>query len=801
MAQSQTEPAQASHEPKPIYLIRKRDGNQAEYEPRKIKDAIRRAWASIDPELTSFTKYYKEKLVSQVLEPLEAELSEGTEVGVEEIQDKVENFLWTIKDKKIYDAFVKYRTSHAIAREARDMSLLRSLTACERTDITSDNANMNTFTPSGMMNKFGSEYSKALAKKYLISPEFVSAMDQNYIYIHDLDYYSTRALNCLQAPLDKVLENGMNVDHGSARPAKRIETAAVMVCMCLQTTQNEMYGGQAIPAFDFYMAPYVRLTLNEETNKVGLSPEDTETLYKKYIVRDYDPDSIPDGTFETPFKTALSRTIRRVYQAMEGLVHNLNTIHSRGGNQTVFSSLNYGTDTSPEGRLVIRELLRTTMSGVGNGATAIFPIQIWKAKAGVSKNPGDQNYDLYQYSWSVCARRFFPNYLNLDSSFNYDPLWDPSDPKRYLHEVATMGCRTRVYTSGPDHEYKTSVGRGNLSFTTLNLPKLAIEAAISNGYLQKTETGYGFNPEKNTESDKQWRIDTFYRSLHQEISLAGAQLDERYRFQARALVKQFPLVMSGLWEGSEKLRPEDTIESIMSIGTLGVGFIGLAEALIALTGKHQGESESAQALGLQIIEDINNNCKRLSETYKHNYSCFATPAEGLSGRFTEKDIETFGLIEGITALEGERKDFYTNSNHVPVWYHTTATHKAQVEGPYHKLTPGGHIFYTECDYDITKNPEAVRDICEAAYASDCGYISINHNQSRCTHCSFESNDPVTDVTNSGQCPICGSKMSSLSRVTGYLSSTFERQTFGKQAEIKHRVTHDGLRHSDFEHDS
>jgi ribonucleoside-triphosphate reductase len=460
----------------------------------------------------------------------------------------------------------------------------------------------------------------------------------------------------------------------------------------------------------------------------------------------------------------------------------MNSIHSRGGNQVVFSSINYGTDTSAEGRCIIRELLKSTERGVGNNATAIFPIQIWKMKAGVSVNPGDPNYDLYQYSLKVAARRFFPNYLNLDSSFNKDDAWDANDPKRYMHEVATMGCRTRVYENrfGP----KTSVGRGNISFSTINLVKIAIQVAIDDGFLLTIKDGWTRNGYNNSPTDQARRLVEFRNRVMQMVDLTAKQLDQRFQFQKQALAKQFPLLMKGMWIGSEKLNPEDTIESVINQGTLGIGFIGLAEAFVALTGEHHAENEYLQDFGLGMLALMKHRAGELSEQYQHNYAILATPAEGLSGKFTKKDKKEFGIIEGVTD-----RDYYTNSNHVPVYYKCTASHKAKIECPYHKYTTAGHIFYVEADYDPTKNPEAIDRVNRIAIDNDGGYISFNHNQGRCNYCNYESDDPT--LVHGSTCPNCGRKGSwdQLSRVTGYLISTTDRWNNGKLGELNDRVQH------------
>jgi ribonucleoside-triphosphate reductase len=458
----------------------------------------------------------------------------------------------------------------------------------------------------------------------------------------------------------------------------------------------------------------------------------------------------------------------------------MNSIHSRGGNQVVFCSINYATYKSAEGRCVISELLLSTERGVGNGATAIIPIQIWKLKKGVSYLPGDPNYDLYQLACRVSARRFFPNFLNLDATFNQEPSWDPNDPKRYEHEVATMGCRTRVFDNrfGP----RTSVGRGNLSFTTINFVKLAIETSIEDGYIyfDPRDKEYKFDYTKETPELIEDRIKRFKEKLSNVTALAAKQLDDRYQFQKTALKKQFPLLMSGLWLGSEKLGPNDQLGDVINQGTLGIGFIGLAEALVAMTGKHHGESEKCQEYGLGIIKQMFEDSKKYSEKYQHNYSVLATPAEGLSGKFTKVDQKTYGKIPGVTEFM-----FYTNSNHVPVYYNCSAIHKAEVEGPYHCMTLGGHIFYVELDGDATKNPESIMDVVDMAVKNNIGYLSVNHFQTRCPNCNYESNDDNGETV----CPHCGTELTILQRITGYLVGTTDRWNAGKLDELKHRVQH------------
>ncbi|MGM9861411.1 MAG: anaerobic ribonucleoside triphosphate reductase, partial [Muribaculaceae bacterium] len=615
-------------------------------------------------------------------------------------------------------------------------------------------------SPAGMMMKFASETTKPFVDDYLLSAEARDAVRHGYIHIHDKDYYPTKSLTCVQHPLDRILNHGFIAGHGESRPAKRIETASVIACISLETAQNEMHGGQAIPAFDFYLAPFVRSSFIEEVkNLEQLYGKDLSHMYQHQFT-DYTYKPLDDLSGEERIlQHAVNRTVSRVHQAMEAFIHNMNTIHSRGGNQVVFSSINYGTDTSAEGRCIIRELLNSTYEGVGNGATAIFPIQIWKKKRGVSYLPSDPNYDLYRLACKVTARRFFPNFVNLDATFNQHEKWDAADPQRYLYEVATMGCRTRVFENR--YGEKTSIGRGNLSFTTVNIVRLAIECMNI--------------------QDPAERIDMFFSKLDGVLEIAARQLNDRFQFQKTALVKQFPLLMSKLWNGAEHLAPTDTIESVINQGTLGIGFIGLAECLVALTGKHHGESEASQQLGLRIISHMRSRANEFSERYGHNYSVLATPAEGLSGKFTVKDRKSFGIISGVTD-----KIYYTNSNHVPVYYHCSPRHKAQVEAPYHELTRGGHIFYVEIDGDATHNPEAISDIVDLMDRYNIGYCSVNHNRNRCMNCGYE--DASKDLH---ECPKCHSTaIDKLQRITGYLVGTTDRWNNAKLAELNDRVVHE-----------
>ena len=733
-----------------ILTVVKRDGRIVGFNREKIAAAIRKAM--LTTEIGE-----DEVLVYKIVDRIEVRGKEQS--SVEEIQDMVEFELMKSPRKEVAKSYIAYRDKRSVARKAKTREMFLEIVNAKKNDVTRENANMNADTPAGMMMKFSSETTKPFVDDYLLSEETLWAVKNNYLHIHDKDYYPTKSLTCIQHPLDKILENGFMAGHGESRPTKRIETASIMACISMETVQNEMHGGQAIPAFDFYLAPYVRKSYIEEVKNIeNLTGADLKHLYDApiddYIVKDL---FFMQGD-ERMKQHAINRTVNRVHQSMEAFIHNMNTIHSRGGNQVVFSSINYGTDTSPEGRCIIRELLISTNEGVGNGSTAIFPIQIWKKKRGVSYLPEDKNYDLYLLACKVAARRFFPNFVNLDATYNQHEKWNENDPKRYQYEVATMGCRTRVFENRFGE--KTSIARGNLSFSTINIVRLAIECM-------------------NIE-DKNYRIERFFSKLDELLEITAKQLCDRYDFQKTALRKQFPLLMSSLWTGCEKLGPDDMVGSVINQGTLGIGFLGLAECLIALTGKHHGESEEAQALGLRIVTYMRDRANEFSERYHHNFSVLATPAEGLSGKFTRIDRKNFGEIKGVTD-----KIYYTNSNHVPVYYHCSPKHKAEVEAPYHDLTRGGHIFYIEIDGDATHNPQAIMDIVDLMDKHNIGYCSVNHNRNRCLDCGYE--DAQENLT---VCPKCGGEnIDKLQRITGYLVGTTERWNQSKLAELNDRVIH------------
>lgn len=733
--------------------VKKRDGRRVKFDKDKIRIAVLKAFIDVDGEETVYAKD-KAREIANHIESLDKNMS------VEEIQDIVEEKLMASNRKDVARTYIVYRHERSKLRKSKTYAVFNSIVNAESNDITKENANMNAETPAGMMMKFASETTKAYTDDELISEEARDAVDNNYIHIHDKDYYPTKSLTCLQHPLDRILKNGFRAGHGASRPAKRIETASIIGCISMETVQNEMHGGQAIPAFDYYLAPYVRNTYIEEVKKlIEFTGIDYSYLFKADI-EDYLEVPLDGLSSDERIKQqAINKTVSRVHQSMEAFIHNMNTIHSRGGNQVVFSSINYGTDTSAEGRCIIREILNSTYDGVGNGETPIFPIQIWKLKKGCSAEKGDKNYDLLELACKVTARRFFPNFINLDAPFNTNELWKENDPERYKYECATMGCRTRVFEDR--HGEKSSVGRGNLSFTTINIVKLALECMKIKNY------------------DK--RIETFYKKLDKYTDIAVRQLHDRYNFQRTALKSQFPLLMAGLWNGSEELHKNDKVGDLLKTGTLGVGFIGLAECLIALTGKHHGESDESQKLGLEIITHLRNRVQMWADEYDLNYSVLATPAEGLSGKFTRKDKKDFGVIEHITD-----KEYYTNSSHVPVWYHCTIKHKAEVEAPYHPLTLGGHIFYVELDGDATHNPEAVMQVVEIIRKNNIGYGSINHLRNRCLDCGWES--AIKDLK---QCLECGSSnIDTIERITGYLVGTVGSWNAAKLAELNDRVCHE-----------
>lgn len=617
----------------------------------------------------------------------------------------------------------------------RVKKIFDEITAPVDSNLKRDNANINGDTAMGAMLQYGANTAKEYYLDTMIDPDIAKMHREGYIHIHDLDFYGWTT-TCTQIELRKLFKGGFNTGHGHLREPKSIGSYAALAAIAIQSNQNDQHGGQSIVDFDYAMGDGVRLT------------------YERYLREAFEIRSALTNRIDYVWQEeyALKKTIRDTYQAMEGLIHNLNTMHSRAGAQVPFSSINYGMDTRWEGRLAIEQLLLATEAGLGNGETPIFPIQIFRVKEGVNYNPGDPNYDLFKLAIKVSAKRLFPNFAFIDAPFNLQ-YYKPGHPET---EVAYMGCRTRVMGNVCGEE--TAPGRGNLSFTSINLPRLAIEA----------------------KGDKEY----FYERLDRTLMLVRKQLLDRYQVQCSRTARNFPFLMGeGVWRGSETLKAEDPVGKVLDEGTLSIGFIGLAEALKALCGAHHGESEEAQALGLKIVGYIRDFCDRSSKEYGLNFTCLATPAESLSGRFVRMDREKYGVIEGVTDRE-----YYTNSFHVPVYFPISAFKKIQIEAPYHALTNAGHISYVEMDGDASQNLEAFEKIVRCMKESGIGYGSINHPVDRDPVCGY--NGIIGDT-----CPGCGRKESQdqpferVRRITGYLVGTLDKWNDAKRAEERDRVKH------------
>lgn len=610
-----------------------------------------------------------------------------------------------------------------------------------------ENANVDANSAMGAMLKYGSESAKRFNALRVLNPAHAKAHESGEIHIHDLDFL-TLTMTCCQINLTDLFKSGFSTGHGVLRPPKSITSYASLACIAIQSNQNDQHGGQAVPNFDYDMAQGVRLTY--------------ESLYEKYLadsldlLRAHGTPNPHHAADKAASASALRDTERATYQAMEAFLHNLNTMNSRAGAQTPFSSINYGTDTSPEGRMVIRNLLLATEAGLGRGETPIFPIQIFKVKEGINLNPGDPNYDLFQLACRVSAKRLFPNFSFIDAPFN-SQYYREGRPET---EVAYMGCRTRVMANVHDPDREITHGRGNLSFTSINLPRLAIEA------------------DKN--------LELFFANLDEQIQLVIDQLLHRMSIQAQRRVRNFPFLMGqGVWIDSKQLGNDDPVEEVLKHGSLAVGFIGLAEALTALLGKHHGQSAHAQDLGLRIIGRMRQRVDAAAQEHRLNFALIATPAEGLSGRFVKIDRQKFGELPGITD-----KDYYTNSFHVPVRFPITAFEKIALEAPYHALTNGGHISYVELDGAAVKNLEAFEAIVRAMHAAGIGYGSINHPVDRDPECGYSG-------TIDDECPGCGrherdgQNFDRIRRITGYLVGTLDRFNDAKRAEEQERVRHGG----------
>ena len=773
-----------------INTIKKRDGRLANFDINKIANAIQKAFSS-----TVGKKDYNVclQLAKTVCQHLQQQYN--TTPSIEQIQDMVEKVLIENGHINTAKAYILYRAERTRIRNmnSRLMKTFEDITYKDvsDSDIKRENANIDGNTAMGSMLKYGSEGAKHFYECYVLNPAHSEAHQNGDIHIHDLDFY-TLTTTCCQIDLLKLFHNGFSTGHGVVREPNDIASYAALACIAIQSNQNDQHGGQAIVNLDYGLAPGVKKTYIKRYHSNIVScieimvdtptAEKVEKQLKSLFQSGFYPtiDSNEQYTKkETELlcsiglsndiiqkaqafskKKSLSETDKATYQAMESLIHNLNTMHSRAGAQTPFSSVNYGMDTSTEGRMVVKNLLLVTEVGLGNGETPIFPIQIFRVKEGINFNPGEPNYDLFRLSCRVSAKRLFPNFSFQDAPFNLQ--YYKGTPET---EIAYMGCRTRVMGNVHDKTKEVSPGRGNLSFTTINLPRIAI---LANG-----------------------NIDWFYKELDSKIDLVVEQLLERFEIQCKKKVHNYPFLMGeGVWIDSENLDIDDEVREVLKHGTLSVGFIGLAECLKALIGAHHGESEVAQNLGLDIISHMRRRMDEFSEKMKLNFTLLATPAEGLSGRFVKLDQKRFGTIEGVTD-----KEYYTNSFHVPVYYHISAFKKIQIEAPYHALTNAGHITYIELDGDPTQNVDAFEKVIRYMKSQNIGYGSINHPVDRDPVCGY--NGIIGDV-----CPKCGRTekdgipFQRIRRITGYLVGTLDRFNNAKRAEERDRVKHSILQNGE-----
>ena len=781
-----------------ISRVLKRDGRQVPFNIDKISIAIHKAF-EVTGEANGKVDDLSVDLAVRTGEYLELQ---GIAIPkIEEIQDMVEHVLMEEGCPETAKAYILYRAERSRVRE-KNTRLMRTLDdivngEAKNSDLMRENANIDGDTAMGSMLKFGSESAKAYYKAYMLKPEHAKAHEAGDIHIHDLDFYSL-TMTCCQIDLLKLFEGGFNTGHGHLRKPKDIRSYSALACIAIQSNQNDMHGGQSLPNFDNVMAEGVRCTYKKEYQLAladsleliaGIPTEDSEPKIKAIIAKiekntgskpelsespAYDATIISSLKELFPELAAMSgdgadriilytrkhahiETNRASFQAMEALVHNFNTLHSRAGAQVPFSSINYGTDTSPEARMIIRNLLIATEQGLGNGETPIFPIQIFRCKKGVNFDPGDPNYDLFELACECSAKRLFPNFSFQDAPYNMQ-YYKEGHPET---EIAYMGCRTRVIGNTYDPSREIVYGRGNLSFTSINLPRLGILAGKD--------------------------IGKFYEMLDEKMAMVVDQLHERMLVQARKHVYNFPFLMGEhCWIDSENLGPCDSIEEVIKHGSLSIGFIGLAETLIALTGHHHGESEDSQKLGREIITHMREFCDKMAEVTKLNYSLLATPAEGLSGRFVRLDRNRFGKIPGITD-----KEYYTNSFHIPVYYNISIYDKIRLEAPYHELTNAGHISYVEMDGDTASNLEAFKKVIRFMGEQGIGYGSINHPIDRDPVCGY--NGIIGD-----HCPCCGRSeyegekgigFERIRRITGYLVGTVDRFNDAKRAEVRDRVKH------------
>ncbi|MCU9816837.1 anaerobic ribonucleoside triphosphate reductase [Paraclostridium sp. AKS73] len=781
-----------------IQAVKKRDGRVIPFNSDRITRAIFLAASKVAQREGSVADYNVAELLTQdVIKLLNIKFATNTP-GVEDIQDAVVKVLIEKGHAKTSEEYIIYRTERSRIRNSKSrlMKSIGEITFADAddADIKRENANIDGNTAMGTMLQYGSTVSKEFCKTYMLKPEHAFAHDNGDIHIHDMDFLNMGTLTCCQIDLIKLFKDGFSTGHGFLREPNDIISYAALAAIAIQSNQNDQHGGQSIPFFDYGLAEGVYKTfkklyinnmskalelyegiealdkirdivayVEENTNtKASISLDDSYINLEKIelINRLNIKDDVVEKAQKFAYKEAYKETDRSTYQAMEAFIHNLNTMHSRAGAQVPFSSVNFGTDTSEEGRLVTKNLLLSVEKGLGNGETAIFPILIFKVKEGINLNPEDHNYDLFKLACRVSAKRLFPNFSFIDAPFN---------AKYYVEgkpdtEATYMGCRTRVVSNVCGEEVVS--GRGNLSFTTINLPRLGIKHGSING--------------------QNLNIDEFYSELNEKIDLVVDQLLERFEVQGNKKVKNFPFLMGqNVWKGSDDLGPNDTLKEVIKQGTLTVGFIGLAECLIALIGKHHGESEEAQNLGLDIISHMRDKMEEASKKYGLNFSLIATPAEGLSGRFTSIDRNKYGEIEGITD-----KEYYTNSFHVPVYYKISSFDKIKIEAPYHELTNAGHITYIELDGSPSNNLEAFETIIRAMKELGIGYGSINHPLDRDPVCGYSGVIPG-DI-----CPACGRKESDgeigferIRRITGYLVGTVDRFNNAKKAEVRDRIKH------------
>lgn len=767
-----------------ITKIRKRDGREVPFNIEKIASAVFKAASATGGKDYKTAMDLAERVVAYIEKAMDKRVPD-----VEEIQDAVEKVLIETGHARTAKEFILYRAERTKVREmnTRLMKVYEELTFkdAKDNDLKRENANIDSDTAMGTMLKYGSEGAKQFYEMYVLKPEHAKAHNEGDIHIHDLDFL-TLTTTCCQIDIQKLFKGGFCTGHGYLREPNDINSYSALACIAIQSNQNDQHGGQSIPNFDYGMALGVAKTfergykqnlrkslellldrdLEAEINKISQVLANEHNLRpllnrmeayikaeKKYMLEYVSDEAVLDKAQAFAVKKTESETDRITFQAMEAFVHNLNTMHSRAGAQTPFSSINYGTDTSPEGRMVIKNLLLATEAGLGNGETPIFPIHIFKVKDGINYKQGDTNYDLFKLACRVSAKRLFPNFSFIDAPFNLK-YYKEGNPDT---EIAYMGCRTRVVGNTYDPSRETIFGRGNLSFTTVNLPRIAMRS------------------NKN--------LNIFFDELDKKIDLVIDQLLERFSIQAEKKVKNFPFLMGqGVWMDSDKLGWEDEVGEVLKHGTLTIGFIGLAECLKALTGKHHGESEQSQNLGLEIIGYMRKRMDEASQKYSMNFSLIATPAEGTCGRFIKYDKKLFGVIEGVTD-----KEYYTNSFHVPVYHKINAIDKIRIEAPYHEMTNAGHITYVEVDGDPLNNLDAFEKIIRAMKESGIGYGSINHPVDR---------DPVCGYTGviGDTCPSCGRDEGARSferirRITGYLVGTLERFNDAKQAEVRDRVKH------------